>query len=70
MLNLTGFLKTRRGCCGTGTYEAGPFCNKHHPVCKNASQYLFWDSIHPGQSAYQHLSHIAMKKLRHHKLSH
>ncbi|KAG5585906.1 hypothetical protein H5410_046340 [Solanum commersonii] len=65
-----GFLKTRRGCCGSGTYEAGPFCNKHRPVCKNASEYLFWDSIHPGESAYQHLSNMAMKKLRHHKLSH
>nr|XP_016477967.1 PREDICTED: GDSL esterase/lipase At1g58430-like [Nicotiana tabacum] len=65
-----GFVKTRRGCCGSGTYEAGPFCNKHRPVCKNASKYLFWDSIHPGESAYRYLSNMAMKKLLHHKLSH
>nr|XP_016484221.1 PREDICTED: GDSL esterase/lipase At2g30220-like [Nicotiana tabacum] len=65
-----GFVKTRQGCCGSGTYEAGPFCNKQRPVCKNASKYLFWDSIHPGESAYRYLSNMAMKKLLRHKLSH
>ncbi|KAK4370217.1 hypothetical protein RND71_009692 [Anisodus tanguticus] len=65
-----GFVKTSRGCCGSGTYEAGPFCNKDRPVCENASKYLFWDSIHPGESAYRYLTNMAMKKLLHHKLSH
>ncbi|KAK2996856.1 hypothetical protein RJ639_026546, partial [Escallonia herrerae] len=47
-----GFLETGRGCCGTGLVEAGPLCTPFTPVCANRSQYLFFDSIHPGESAY------------------
>ncbi|KAK9940900.1 hypothetical protein M0R45_017534 [Rubus argutus] len=51
-----GFVETKRGCCGTGFVEVGPFCNALTPVCGNVLEYLFWDSIHPSQAAYQHLS--------------
>ncbi|KAL8055886.1 hypothetical protein ABFX02_04G084200 [Erythranthe guttata] len=51
-----GFVETRRGCCGTGFLEAGPLCTQLTPVCANPSQYLFWDSIHPGESTYRILS--------------
>ncbi|VAH98086.1 unnamed protein product [Triticum turgidum subsp. durum] len=48
-----GFTETRRGCCGTGTVEATVFlCN---PIsigtCRNATMYVFWDSVHPTEAA-------------------
>ncbi|XP_042515372.1 GDSL esterase/lipase APG-like [Macadamia integrifolia] len=50
-----GFSETRRGCCGTGTVETTSFlCNPKSPgTCNNATQYVFWDSVHPSQAAYQ-----------------
>ncbi|KAK3443967.1 hypothetical protein EUGRSUZ_B04006 [Eucalyptus grandis] len=51
-----GFLETKKGCCGTGFVEAGPLCNELTPTCRNSSQYLFWDSIHPCESAYYYIS--------------
>lgn len=53
---ITGFLETKKGCCGTGFVEAGPLCNELTPTCRNSSQYLFWDSIHPCESAYYYIS--------------
>lgn len=53
---IAGFVETRRGCCGTGLLEAGPLCTRLTPVCANPSKYLFWDSIHPGESTYRILS--------------
>lgn len=60
---MIGFVETKRGCCGTGFVEAGPLCNALAPVCGNVLEYLFWDSIHPGQAAYQHLSKYLEKKV-------
>ncbi|XP_048324053.2 GDSL esterase/lipase At2g30310 isoform X2 [Ziziphus jujuba] len=51
-----GFVETKRGCCGTGLVEAGPFCNSLTPPCNDASQYVFWDTVHPSEAAYQFLS--------------
>ncbi|KAL8089171.1 GDSL esterase/lipase At1g58430-like [Apium graveolens] len=49
-----GFAETRRGCCGTGIFlETGPFCIATSSMCSNSSKYLFFDSVHPGQEAYQ-----------------
>ncbi|XP_017234465.1 GDSL esterase/lipase At1g58430 isoform X2 [Daucus carota subsp. sativus] len=49
-----GFVETRRGCCGTGIFlEAGPLCTATASMCSNSSKYLFFDSVHPGQEAYQ-----------------
>ncbi|KAK3232542.1 hypothetical protein Dsin_004423 [Dipteronia sinensis] len=51
-----GFVETKRGCCGSGMIEAALLCNPTTPKCQNASQFFFWDSIHPSQSAYQFLT--------------
>ncbi|XP_039022244.1 GDSL esterase/lipase APG-like [Hibiscus syriacus] len=53
-----GFVEAARGCCGTGTVETTEFlCNPHTlGTCSNASQYVFWDSVHPSQAANQVLA--------------
>ncbi|MBA0812268.1 hypothetical protein Gohar_026250 [Gossypium harknessii] len=53
-----GFVEATRGCCGTGTVETTEFlCNPHTlGTCPNASQYVFWDSVHPSQAANQVLA--------------
>lgn len=43
--------------------EAGPLCNSLTPVCENASQYVFWDSIHPTEAAYRVLVEYLEKDL-------
>ena len=55
---LVGFVEATRGCCGTGTVETTSFlCNPNSPgTCSNATQYVFWDSVHPSQAANQVLS--------------
>ncbi|KAF6174105.1 hypothetical protein GIB67_020287 [Kingdonia uniflora] len=47
-----GFLVTNRGCCGFGFAEMGPMCNIASLVCQNASQYVFWDAVHPTEATY------------------
>ncbi|KAE8696421.1 GDSL esterase/lipase APG [Hibiscus syriacus] len=49
------FMDATRGCCGTGTIETiSLLCNPHTPrTCSNASQFVFWDSVHPSQAANQ-----------------
>ncbi|GLT49035.1 hypothetical protein SLA2020_226200 [Shorea laevis] len=53
-----GFVEATRGCCGTGTIETTTFlCNpKSLGTCSNATQYVFWDSVHPSQAANQVLA--------------
>ncbi|XVF19488.1 hypothetical protein REPUB_Repub11eG0115000 [Reevesia pubescens] len=51
-----GFVETDRGCCGTGLLEASFLCNPSI-ICKNPSEYIFWDSVHPTQEVYRHLAH-------------
>ena len=53
---MTGFVETKRGCCGSGLIETTYLCNPTTPTCGNPSQFIFWDSIHPTQSAYQFLT--------------
>ncbi|KAI5602704.1 hypothetical protein POPTR_001G191400v4 [Populus trichocarpa] len=50
-----GFQEARRGCCGTGTVETTSLlCNPKSPgTCPNATEYVFWDSVHPSQAANQ-----------------
>ncbi|CAI0439324.1 unnamed protein product [Linum tenue] len=51
---LSGFAEVSRGCCGTGrSMERSMLCNRKTPKCHNASQYVFWDSIHPSQATYE-----------------
>ncbi|XP_004296046.1 PREDICTED: GDSL esterase/lipase At2g30220-like [Fragaria vesca subsp. vesca] len=58
-----GFVETKRGCCGTGSVEAGPFCNALTAVCDNALEYLFWDGIHPSEAAYEYISKYLEKNV-------
>ncbi|XP_068651679.1 GDSL esterase/lipase APG-like [Aristolochia californica] len=52
-----GFAEARKGCCGTGTVETSVLCNPKSPgTCRNATQYVFWDSVHPSQAANQVLA--------------
>ncbi|TKY48228.1 GDSL esterase/lipase APG [Spatholobus suberectus] len=53
-----GFVDARRGCCGTGRVETTSLlCNpKSLGTCSNATQYVFWDSVHPSQAANQVLA--------------
>uniref|UniRef100_A0A2N9EI90 GDSL esterase/lipase APG n=1 Tax=Fagus sylvatica TaxID=28930 RepID=A0A2N9EI90_FAGSY len=53
-----GFVEASRGCCGTGTVETTSLlCNsKSVGTCSNATQYVFWDSVHPSQAANQILA--------------
>lgn len=53
-----GFAEARRGCCGTGLVETTSLlCNPKSPgTCPNATQYVFWDSVHPSQAANQVLA--------------
>lgn len=60
---MTGFEETKRGCCGSGLLETGPLCTKKSHVCSHTSQYVFFDSIHPTESAYYHISEYFMKEL-------
>ncbi|XP_057956691.1 GDSL esterase/lipase At2g30310-like [Malania oleifera] len=51
-----GFVVADRGCCGTGFVELAELCTPITPTCLNSSQYMFWDSAHPTQSAYTHVA--------------
>ncbi|CAN8315554.1 unnamed protein product [Cochlearia groenlandica] len=50
-----GFKETKRGCCGTGHLEAGFLCNAFSPTCRNHSEFLFFDSIHPSEATYNYM---------------
>ncbi|KAG0473156.1 hypothetical protein HPP92_015013 [Vanilla planifolia] len=49
-----GFVESKRGCCGSGTFEVTLTCNSLTTlVCEDASKYVFWDSYHPTERAYR-----------------
>ncbi|MCO5571263.1 hypothetical protein L7F22_025000 [Adiantum nelumboides] len=52
-----GFTEARKACCGTGRVETAVLCNRFSPgTCTNASEYVFFDSVHPSQAANQILA--------------
>lgn len=55
---LKGFTEATKGCCGTGTVETTSLlCNpKSLGTCSNATQYVFWDSVHPSEAANEILA--------------
>ncbi|ESW28179.1 hypothetical protein PHAVU_003G265500 [Phaseolus vulgaris] len=56
-----GFEEAMKGCCGTGNIEASILCNRYAiNTCSNSSDYLFWDSYHPTEHAYNILSSIVL----------
>ncbi|XP_051150864.1 GDSL esterase/lipase EXL3-like [Andrographis paniculata] len=48
-----GFEVSDRGCCGTGIVEAAVLCNPFSATCEDHSKYVFWDTFHPTEKAYQ-----------------
>ncbi|KAM7256550.1 hypothetical protein ACFE04_012291 [Oxalis oulophora] len=50
------FVETKKVCCGTGLVEATFLCNTLTPLCRNASQYVFYDSIHPSEATYKFMT--------------
>ncbi|ONI01015.1 hypothetical protein PRUPE_6G116500 [Prunus persica] len=47
-----GFFEARKACCGTGLVETSILCNAESiGTCANASEYVFWDSVHPSEAA-------------------
>ncbi|CAN7130403.1 unnamed protein product, partial [Brassica rapa subsp. narinosa] len=49
-----GFKVSNLGCCGTGLIEVTALCNNYtSAVCPIRSDYVFWDSFHPTETAYR-----------------
>ncbi|XP_006656957.1 GDSL esterase/lipase EXL1-like [Oryza brachyantha] len=55
-----GFKDTSDGCCGNTVLNAAIFI-KYHSACPNVYDYIFWDSFHPSEKAYN----IVVDKLIH-----
>ncbi|KAJ0969920.1 hypothetical protein J5N97_022797 [Dioscorea zingiberensis] len=48
-----GFEESTKGCCGTGYFEVTLACNSlTTSTCEDASKFVFWDSYHPTERAY------------------
>ncbi|KAJ1408775.1 SGNH hydrolase superfamily [Sesbania bispinosa] len=56
-----GFKVADKGCCGTGNIEVSILCN-HYSVktCSDSSSYIFWDSYHPTEAAYEVLCSLVV----------
>ncbi|KAF3451373.1 hypothetical protein FNV43_RR07468 [Rhamnella rubrinervis] len=57
---LLGFVEAKRGCCGIRkkgniVEKSSVLCKpaKSKGTCSNATQYVFWDSVHPSEVANQ-----------------
>ncbi|CAN8247643.1 unnamed protein product [Cochlearia groenlandica] len=59
-----GFKETKEGCCGTGHVEAGFMCNAFSKTCRNHSEFMFFDSIHPSEATYNYMGNFAYKNIR------
>ncbi|KAI3945540.1 hypothetical protein MKW92_049000 [Papaver armeniacum] len=58
-----GFEEASKGCCGTGKIETVVLCNDLNPfTCADPAKYVFWDSYHPTERAYQSLFGPIIKK--------
>ncbi|TVU10712.1 hypothetical protein EJB05_44256, partial [Eragrostis curvula] len=49
--SLLGFKEVSQGCCGSTRLNAAIFI-AYHSACPNAVDYIFWDSFHPTEKAY------------------
>ncbi|KAL2346230.1 hypothetical protein Fmac_000230 [Flemingia macrophylla] len=50
-----GYKVADRGCCGTGKLEVSVLCNHLDTTCRDATEYVFWDSYHPTEQVYRQL---------------
>ncbi|KAJ9146937.1 hypothetical protein P3X46_029150 [Hevea brasiliensis] len=59
-----GFEVATKGCCGTGKIEVTYLCNRFvDPLtCKDDTKYVFWDSYHPTEKAYETLITLILKR--------
>ncbi|GLT29538.1 hypothetical protein SLA2020_043970 [Shorea laevis] len=57
---LYGLKETSKGCCGTGTIEYGDSC-RGSSTCSNASEYVFWDAVHPTEKMYKIIADSAVE---------
>ncbi|CAI0435141.1 unnamed protein product [Linum tenue] len=58
-----GFVDVKDGCCGTGELEFAVLCNQLSSTCTNASNHIFWDSVHLTEKAYKILTSEIMKDI-------
>lgn len=57
-INCQGFKEAMSACCGSGPYRGISSCGgkrgvTEYSLCENASEYLFFDSGHLTEKAYQ-----------------
>ncbi|XP_050228702.1 GDSL esterase/lipase EXL3-like [Mercurialis annua] len=59
-----GFEEGNKGCCGTGKIEVTYLCNSFDDplTCQDDTKFIFWDSFHPTQKAYDTLVTIILNK--------
>jgi len=58
-----GIKVTDKGCCGTGKLEVSILCNPLTlKICSNRSDYIFWDSFHPTEKAYNIITYGELDK--------
>ncbi|XP_059638941.1 GDSL esterase/lipase 2-like isoform X2 [Cornus florida] len=58
-----GFKEGKSACCGTGSFRGVQTCGgkrevKEYELCNNASEYVFFDSSHPTELAYQQFASL------------
>ncbi|XP_006356553.1 GDSL esterase/lipase 5-like [Solanum tuberosum] len=58
-----GFKISEAACCGTGPFRGIFSCGgkrqvKEYELCKNVKDYLFFDSVHPTELAYQQFTEL------------
>ncbi|KAI3506176.1 hypothetical protein L1887_28532 [Cichorium endivia] len=58
-----GFEVADRGCCGTGVFEVSILCNEFTPICPDDSKFVFWDSLHLTDKAYNIAVNHALPEL-------
>lgn len=56
----------KRACCGWGEYNGDFTCgsetsdgHKEYMLCRDPTKYAFFDCLHPTQTVYQQLAHLA-----------
>ena len=73
---ISGVRETGRACCKMSRRSSGVLCKKQGPVCRDRTEYVFFDGLHPtdavnariarkgyGSSSPDHAYPINVKKL-------
>ncbi|CAK9163480.1 unnamed protein product [Ilex paraguariensis] len=48
---MTGFVTSKKACCGQGPYNGAGLCTTLSNLCPNRNIYVFWDAFHPTERA-------------------